>query len=57
MFEKTHKNWMPYSQKRKSCRNSFESLQLLQKSLLTHGLERSWDKFLFYGQNRFFDLT
>ena len=57
MFEKTHKNWMPYSQKRKSCRNSFESLQLLQKSLLTHGLERSCDKFLFYGQNRFFDLT
>ena len=57
MFEKTHENWMLYSQKRKSYRNSFGSLQLLQKSLFTHGLERSWEKFLFYGQNRLFHLT
>ena len=57
MFEKTHENWMLYSQKRKSSRNSFGSLQLLQKSLFTHGLERSWEKFLFYGQNRLFHLT
>ena len=53
MFEKTYKSWMFYTQKRKSWRNSFESLQLLQKSMFTHGLERPWEKFLFFCSKSF----
>ena len=45
----SQKTVYPITQKSKFCKSSFgHHLQLLQKSLLAHGLERSRKKFLFF---------